>query len=411
MGQYLENWKGAFQAMKHPLTRRLPQALCALALCAGLLAPALAAEEAETPAFDVTWETLEAQVKANNLTAQALQKNIESIQALNYDALKEDMKDQLNGLANLEFFYAQTNNTLGQSTIHQNYKLLKEQFEALRDGNMQRDNEDVIRQIENGTQQLVAGAQSLYLGLVQMKDQLADVDRGLATLDRSLTELRLRRTLGQVSDQTVREVENTRAGVVSQRKSLESAISQYTIQLQILVGAELTGEMTLGPIPQVTAADLETLDEEAGLASAKEASWALREAQITLDDAEETWKDAKKDYAAYTYRREMANRTWEAAQITYQSSVASYEASFKTLCDSLRDKAQTLANKEEAAAHQEQVANIAQRRYDLGLISRNSLLSAQDDLSAARSEVESARLALFTAYNDYQNAVSYGILN
>lgn len=394
--------------MKHAYARRLVCALCALALCAGLAVPALAAEE---PAYDVTWEALEEHVLSNSLNAQALQESIESIQSLNYPAMQDQLRDQINGLAQMEWYYSMASDNASARTAKQTRELLKDQFEAIRDGDMQKDNADVVRQIENGSRQLVAGAQSLYLALIQMKDQLADIDRGLATLDRSLTELRLRQSLGQVPEQAVLNVEQTRSGIVSQRQSLESAISTYTIQLQILLGEEPTGELALAPVPQVTEEELAKLNYETDLAAAKEASWNLREAQITLDDAEETWKDAKKDHGYGSYQRNMADHTWAAAQLTYQAAEESFEVSFKALHDAIADKRQSLENKQAAVTYQQRLCSIAQQKYELGLISRFSLLAAQDDLEAARSEEKSARLALFTAWHNYQNAVNYGILN
>ena len=50
-------------------------------------------------------------------------------------------------------------------------------------------------------------------------------------------------------------------------------------------------------------------------------------------------------------------------------------------------------------------------KYQRGMISRNALLSAQDDLESARSAEERAWRDLFSARNSYRNAVEYGLVS
>ena len=52
-----------------------------------------------------------------------------------------------------------------------------------------------------------------------------------------------------------------------------------------------------------------------------------------------------------------------------------------------------------------------QLKYEQGTISKNTLLTAQDDLESARDTVATAERNLFSAYNNYRWAVDHGILN
>ena len=53
----------------------------------------------------------------------------------------------------------------------------------------------------------------------------------------------------------------------------------------------------------------------------------------------------------------------------------------------------------------------SQLKYEQGTISKNTLLSAEDELHAAEDAVQNAAIDLFTAYNTYCWAVQHGILN
>ena len=69
------------------------------------------------------------------------------------------------------------------------------------------------------------------------------------------------------------------------------------------------------------------------------------------------------------------------------------------------DAAETALEVEEASCA------AAQLKYEQGTLAYNKLLDAQDELAAARDQVDTAAIDLFTAYNNYCWAVNFGILN
>ena len=64
-----------------------------------------------------------------------------------------------------------------------------------------------------------------------------------------------------------------------------------------------------------------------------------------------------------------------------------------------------------ALSVEESSCEVDQLKYEQGSISYNTLLTAQDDVAAAREAVDTAAINLFSAYNTYRWAVEYGILN
>lgn len=386
------------------------RSLCALAICGALVPSALAAEPEvlqEVQEADVTWEELDGRIEQGSLNFLILTENIQTIEAIDYEKMKDGLRTQLNGLADLQWYAVLTNNTATEQSLSSAYSSLRETFDTIYKGDLEEDNADAVRQLQNAARQIVSAGENLYINLVLMDQSAADGQRGLATLDRSLKELRLRQKLGQVSEQTVQELEQTRASTESQLKSLESTIKTYKSQLQTLMGEEPTGELTLGALPDLTGEEIRALDYEADLAAAKEQSWTLYSAKLTLDDAKKTWRER----SGYRFQYEMADHTWNAAQITYQSAVQDFETAFDTLYRSISNYQQIWENKQEALSYQEKQLAIAQAKYDRGMISYSALQSAQDGVEAARSEVKTAQLDLFTALNNYHIAVEYGILN
>ena len=373
------------------------------------------AEESEPepepdPEGTVTWGNLDDRIRAESLNARILIENITGIEDIDYDQMYEDLRRQLNDIANAQWYITIMGGD--SSSLDQAYDALRDTFEDLKDGEVQADNADVVWQLEDTTNQIVSGGETLYITLVGLEQQAADGQRGLETIDRNLKELRLRQELGQVSQQTVRELEQTRAETVSQLTTLNFTIRDMKIQLQNLIGEDPTGEITLGALPTREEMTWEEPDYEADLEAAKAASWTLRNAQITLDDAKETWDDAQSDYRASReqYLLQQAEHTWNAAQLTYQSTVQSFETSFKNLYDSLANYEQVLESAQSTLAWQQTLLETAQTRYSLGLIPYSDVLTAQDNVATAQSTVDSAWRDLFTARNNYRWAVEYGLI-
>ena len=373
-------------------------------------------EETQDPRPDpegtVTWANLDSRIREGSLSALILAENIGGIEGIDYDLMYDDLRRQINDIADLQWMMVLMGNSMGADALDQTYDALRETFDAIKDGELQADNADVVWQLNSTVDQMVAAGETLYITLVGLEQQAADGQRSLAALDRSLEELRLRQQLGQVSRQTVDEVEAQRTQVVSQLNTLDTTITTYKSQLQTLIGEEPTGEITLGALPAKGEDGWTAPDYEADLAAAKAASWTLRSAQKALDDAKEDWNDAQSDYRGprKQYLLQAAEHTWEAAQLTYQSAFQDFETSFRTLYDSLADKENTLNSKLSALAWQQTVLETTQKRYELGQVSKMKLLTAQDDLAAAQSAADGAWRDLLSARTSYRWAVERGLM-
>ena len=362
------------------------------------------------PDGTVSWANLDSRIREGSLSALILSESITSLENLDYDQMYENLRKQINSIATVQWYITMMGGD--SSSLDQAYDSLRDTFEDLKDGVTQEENADLIWQLEDTVNQVVAGGETVYLTLLDLEQQAEDGQRGLETIDRNLEQLRLRQQLGQVSRQTVAELEQTRSQTASQLSVLDASIRQLKRQLETMLGVTPTGEIALAPLPQMDESQWENRDYEADLAAAKAASWTLRDAQNTLDDAKETWDDAQKDYRGPDegYLLQMAKHTWNAAQLTYNSTVETFETSFRTLYDALATSEVTLASAQSALAWQQTLLSTAEQKYALGLSSQSAVLDAQDDVASAQSTLDSAWRDLFSARNSYRWAVEYGLI-
>ena len=368
------------------------------------------------PVGTLTFENLERRMRENNLTLLALEENIQAIRAIDYDVMYEDIRQALNSIASAQWTMITSVPGLGSmmaSSLDAQYDALRDQFEAIKDGELQKDNEDAIWQLQTLQDQMVMAGETTYLAIVEMERNLQTLDRNLEALDRSIQELELRYELGQISSQTLEQTRATRASLLSSRQTLESNISNYKFQLELMSGGELTGTVQLGALPQVTNQQLTDMNLEEDLAAAKAASYDLYEAQLTLDDARETYQDAGGDgyYNKDNYEWQTANHQWKAAQYTYDAAVQNFETAFRTLYLQVKDCKQVLDAAGTALAVERDNYAVVQLKYEQGSVSYNELLDAQDTLDEAQDAVDAAEGDLFSAYHTYRWAVDHGILN
>ena len=213
--------------------------------------------------------------------------------------------------------------------------------------------------------------------------------------------------------QTLEQTRASRASLVSTRQTLVNSITTYKLQLELMAGGETDGQVQLGALPQVTDQQLQEMDLEADLTAAKEASYDLYEAKLTLDDAKETYNDAGGDgyHNKDNYEWQTANHQWQAAQYTYDAAVQNFEAAFRALYLQVKDCKQVLDAAGTALAVKQSDYAVAQLKQEQGSISQNELLESRDALAEAQDTVDAARDDLFSAYHTYRWAVDRGILN
>lgn len=372
-------------------------------------------------------------MRENNLQLLALEQSVLTIEDIDYDKLYDQLRRQLNDIAQAQWAFVRGSGALKSlaaqgvpgveysdyeyhttyNQLDRAYDAVRDQFEAIKEDDMQKDNADVIRQLNNLQDQIVMAGESLYAALTAMEIQEAGLRRQLEGLDRTVEEMELRYQLGQISAMQLAEVRAGRTALESGLATLAMNVKNYKLQLEMLIGAEQTGEIALAPLPEAAEEQLSAMDLERDLASAKERSYELYDAEKTLEDARDQYKEDADNWAYDETRMEFRNvkRTWQAAQYTYNNTVQNYELKFRTLYAQVGDCRQIWEAARVSLACEQSAYAASELKYQQGTISRNALLTAEDDLREAEEKVRSAAGDLFSTYNTYCWAVQHGILN
>lgn len=374
--------------------------------------------ETEIPAPDpvgqLSFANLESRMRENNLTVLMLEESIASIDEIDFDKMQEDLRDQLNDIAKLQYVsiaYPEAAGGMTFDSLQSSYDALKEQFDDLKEGKIQDDYDAVVRQLRNTEDQMIKTAETIYINILELQNTDEQLQRSLAAMNRTVQEMELRYDLGQISALQLQQTESGRTQLKSNLETVEMNLDNLIVQMEVMIGAEQTGALKLGEIPDVTDEQIAAMDLEKDLAAAKEVSYALFDAQKTLNDAKETYEDAIDGKGISSYQRKSAEHTWKAAQYTYEAAVQSFELSFRTAFNAVTDQQQLLKASQTALALQQDTYASMELKYQQGSISKNALQDAKDDLDDAQTAVDTARHNLFTAYRTYRWAVDRGLLN
>ena len=369
---------------------------------------------APDPVGQLSFANLESRLRENNLTVLMLEESIASIDAMDFEKMQNDLRDQLNAIAKLQYLsiaYPEAAGGMTFDSLQASYDALEEQFNDLKEGKIQDDYEAVVRQLRNTEDQMVLGAETMYVSILELQNTDAQIQRSLAAMNRTVQEMELRYDLGQISALQLQQTESGRTQLKSSLETVEMNLDNLIVQMELMIGAEQTGTLKLGEIPDVTDEQIAAMNLDKDLAAAKEVSYTLYDAQRTLNDAKETYEDAIDGKGLNSYQRKSAEHTWKAAQYTYEAAVQSFELSFRTAFNAVGDQQQILKASQTALALQQDTYASMELKYQQGSISKNALQDAKDDLDDAQTAVDTARHNLFTAYRTYRWAVDKGLLN
>jgi outer membrane protein TolC len=321
---------------------------------------------------------------------------IAAADAVDREAAYADLLQAHNDLTDVIWAYLQAGNTAVALVLEEEQKQLKEQLDTYKPENYSKTYAALVLPIRALSDQLILDVESLYLSIAALD---LNIERGrieLAKLDRTVQDTRLLSSFGRVSVFACAEAEAARDAASHQLDALIGQSQKWKAALQILIGETSTGVLTLAPVPEVTQLQLSSLQYDADLKAGLESNCDLCLMENEISDAKEAWEDADN-----SYQEKAAEHSYNAAVYTYKAGKQDFQQSFDTVYRSVADAQSDVEAAQKAAAHQQKAYAAAQLRYGLGMISKSALLTAEADLAIAKLAVQTANIALASAYNNY----------
>jgi hypothetical protein len=191
---------------------------------------------------ELSFENLSDRMKANYPALQALESAIASVAATDFDQMQADMVEGMKDILSAQWLnLAYMNDTYTTQSLQQAYDALRDSYDDLREGKLQRSVAEGIRALENTEDQVLMAGETLYITLHSLHQQDAQLGRQLESLDRTVQEMELRYQLGQISALQLQQVKAGRTSLASGRETLEMNIKSLSMQMQMMIGVPIRG--------------------------------------------------------------------------------------------------------------------------------------------------------------------------
>ena len=395
--------------------------LLSLVLCAGFVWPAGAVSTGQPAASQTGTSTAQSKpaaytvkkmgllgvkrtVESDNNTVKMLNKTAASLDSSSYmsgsassatgeseiaiyAALIEDMKKAMDGLdktSDLYKTYAAQLKVLEdyQTSLNQNAVSGMQQAMAMLS---QLDDAayTLRKQAKNVSGQLALGAQTMLITIKNLGCTKENLQVTLTQLDRNLAVLKTQRKLGMIGQLQLETVQNQRDKLAQSIDTLETTRENLGSSVALMCGLDANTIVMPADFETLYEGNLNKMSYQKDLEQAQKNSFLI-------------WQKQDAVRSAYNSYDKNISGTAEAA--AKESVVAAFDSTYKTV----KDCRTTLAAKRTAQSQAELDLKTATVKYRKGIISKLAYQQAQDAVTTAKLNVESAYLSLYTAYNQYE---------
>lgn len=236
---------------------------------------------------------------------------------------------------------------------------------------------------------LVYSAETMYISIATLKLSLDDVERGINTLDRSIAEMEKRYELGQISQLKLEQVMQQRTSIYSQLQTLNYNIEELELTLGSLLGWDVGTKAAVQVISPVTASQLNQINYQKDLTTALENCY-------NIWVAEEDIRIISNDLTTTAGQKSL-----EAAKMSKTIAERNMTQGFMSKFNAISEKQRLVTVAQQNYEFQKKLYDATKKQYDLGVISKNTLLSAEDELASAQAAINAAQYDLILAHNDY----------
>ena len=405
--------------------------LLSLTLCAGLVLPAGAVGSVQPENAQSTAETapstptaytvkqmgllsVRKAVEKNNGTVQMLNKTAASLdsssymsagsstgsvgesESLIYSKLIEDMEKAMEGLETTsdlyKTYYAQINAFKGYKTSLEQSTMSSMQQGMAALSQLDATAYTLRKQAVNVSGQLSLGAQTMLITIDNLGCTKEKLQCTLTQLDRNLAVLKTQRRLGMVSQLQLDTVQNQRDNLAQSIDTLETTRENLGSSVALMCGLDGNTIVMPADFAGLYDKDLNKMSYDKDLEQAKKNSFTIWQKKDAL-------RSARNNYDRDVGGTAEAVKSAEAAVDAAEESVtAAFDSAYKTVGDCRT----TLAAAKTAQSQAELELKTAEVKYKKGIISKLAYQQAQDAVTTARIEAESAYLSLYSAYNQYE---------
>lgn len=248
------------------------------------------------------------------------------------------------------------------------------------------------KQAKNVSGQLALGAQTMLITIKNLGYTKENLQVTLTQLDRNLAVLKTQRKLGMIGQLQLDTVQHQRDKLAQSIDTLETTRENLGSSVALMCGLDANTIVMPADFETLYEGNLDKMSYNKDLEQAQKNSFLIWQKQDAVRSA---YNSYDKNISGTAEAVKSAEDALAAAK---ESVVAAFDSTYKTV----KDCRTTLAAKRTAQSQAELDLKTATVKYRKGIISKLAYQQAQDAVTTAKLNVESAYLSLYTAYNQYE---------
>ena len=248
------------------------------------------------------------------------------------------------------------------------------------------------KQAKNVSGQLALGAQTMLITIKNLGCTKENLQVTLKQLDRNLAVLKTQRKLGMIGQLQLDTVQNQRNKLAQSIDTLETTRENLGSSVALMCGLDANTIVMPADFETLYEGNLDKMSYNKDLEQAQKNSFLIWQKQDAVRSA---YNSYDKNISGTAEAVKSAEDALAAAR---ESVVAAFDSTYKTV----KACRTTLAAKRTAQSQAELDLKTAAVKYRKGIISKLAYQQAQDAVTTAKLNVESAYLSLYTAYNQYE---------
>lgn len=239
-----------------------------------------------------------------------------------------------------------------------------------------------LTQIDQARDQVIIGAKNLYIAYNGLEDQQDELRRSLDVLDKNIAASQKQYELGMITGLALENTKAARTTISSGIDTMDLEITALKRSFNTLIGRNYNQGLTIKsvPLPDTRYAEKIKFSDDLEDAYSNYSGWG---GSVSVPSNSENFDEEK----------------------------GSFGASFRKLYETIGSKQSQLANEQTTLALQQRNYDAAKKKYDVGVASQLSLVSAQDQLDTQKAKVRTAERELFSAIEQYKWALDYGMIS
>lgn len=226
----------------------------------------------------------------------------------------------------------------------------------------------------------IIAARTLYITFNSLRDQYSDLYRKQTVYNANLSNYQQQHDSGYISDLQMAQIEAQGDSIQANMGTLQTQLDAVKRSFNTLLGRNYNYGLDMHSLPFGRLDSISKIKYNSDVIS-----------------------------AVANYSGDISGAGFNNPD--YDPDKGSFAASFRKLYDTMENKNDLLSVEQKNLAVQQKSFDASQKQYDAGMISKLTYINAQDSLDTETSKVKAAKTALFTAYEQYQWAIEYGIIN